>query len=165
MNHLDFGFLTEKIIFFYKVFKNEHPQYFFHLIPVRHSSYTSRNIHNICIFNLTQFFFPSTMPEWSKLDPGIRNSKSLSIFRKNISHFIWPASNSVYNCRHPNGVKFIKWLWLGLNHLRGHEFKHNFQNSIDPLCNRGQGMVLNTQLIFFSTVSCFLMKEAFSSAL
>ena len=26
---------------FYKVFKNEYPQYLFHLIPVRHSSHTS----------------------------------------------------------------------------------------------------------------------------
>ena len=32
-----------KLFLFYKVFKNEHPQYLFHLIPVRHSSHTSRN--------------------------------------------------------------------------------------------------------------------------
>ena len=36
-----------KLCLFYKVFKNEHPQYLFHLIPVRHSSHTSRNVHSI----------------------------------------------------------------------------------------------------------------------
>ena len=36
-----------KLCLFYKVFKNEHPQYLFHLIPVRHLSHTSRNVRNI----------------------------------------------------------------------------------------------------------------------
>ena len=35
---------------FYKVFKNEHPQHLFHLIPVRHSSHTSRNVYSISNF-------------------------------------------------------------------------------------------------------------------
>ena len=41
-----------KLCLFYKVFKNEHPQYLFHLIRVRHSSYTSRNVHIIPIFSV-----------------------------------------------------------------------------------------------------------------
>ena len=45
-----------KLCLFYKVFKNEYPQYLFHLIPVRHLSHTSRNVHNIPIFNVKQFF-------------------------------------------------------------------------------------------------------------
>ena len=36
-----------KLCLFYKFFKNEHPQYLFHLIPVRHSCHTSRNVHSI----------------------------------------------------------------------------------------------------------------------
>ena len=44
-------------------------------------------------------FFPSTISEWNKLVPPIRNSGSLSIFRKNILHFIRPAPNSIYNCQ------------------------------------------------------------------
>ena len=36
-----------KLCLFYKVFKNEHPLYLFHLIPVRHSSLSSRNVHSI----------------------------------------------------------------------------------------------------------------------
>ena len=53
---------------FYKVFKNKHPKNFFHLIPARHSSYTSRNVRSIPIFNVKyssfkNFFFLSTISE------------------------------------------------------------------------------------------------------
>ena len=77
-----------KLCLFYNVFKNEHPQYFFHLIPVRHSSHTSRNAHSIPILSVKHSFsknsfFLFTISEWNKLDLPILNSESLSIFRKN----------------------------------------------------------------------------------
>ena len=117
-----------KLCLFYKVFKNEHPQYLFHLIPVRHSSHTSRNVLSISFLSVKHSFFknsffPSTISEWNKLDPAIRNSESLSIFRKNILHFIRPAPNSIYNCHNPKGVKLITRLRLGLSHLREHKFQ------------------------------------------
>ena len=49
-----------KLYRFYKVFKNEYPQYLSHLIPVRHSSHTSRNVHNITIFNVKHKFFKNS---------------------------------------------------------------------------------------------------------
>ena len=138
-----------KLCLFYKVFKNEHPQYLFHLIPVRLSSHTSRNVHSIPFLSVKHrffqnSFFPSPIFEWNKLDPAIRNSESLSIFRKNILHFIRPAPNSIYNCHNPKGVKLITRLRLGLSHLRE---QHNFQHSINPLCNCGHD--INLQLIIF----------------
>ena len=141
-----------KLCLFYKVFKNEHPQYLFHLIPVRHSSHTSRNVHNIPILSVKHSFFknsffPSTISEWNKLDPGIRNSESLTIFRKNILHFIRPTPNSIYNCHNPKGVKLITRLRLGLSHLRGHKFKHNFEDSINPICSCGHDVESTTHFL------------------
>ena len=106
----------------HKVFKNGHPHYLLHLIPVRHSSHASKNIHSIAIFSLKHnffknSFFPSTISEWEKLDPAIRNSESLSILRKNILHFIRPAPNSIYNFHNPKGVKLITQIRFGLSHL------------------------------------------------
>ena len=49
--------------------------------------------------------------DYSKLDPAIRHSESLSIFGENILHFIRPAPNSIYNCHNPKGT-------LGLGHLK-----------------------------------------------
>ena len=115
--------MIQKTLPFYKVFKNEYPQY--------HSSHTSRNVRIIPIFNVKQSFFknslfPSTISEWNKMDPGIRNSESLSVFRKNILRFIRPAPNSNcfnskiinYNCNNPKGVKLKTRRRLGLSHLR-----------------------------------------------
>ena len=122
----------------YKVFENKHPQYLFHLIPVRYSSHTSRNVHRIPISRVKQFFqkpFSSTICGWNKLDKAICNSESLFLFRKNILHFIRPASNVIYNSHNPKVDKLITRLRLGMSHLREQKFKQHFQDLIDPICN------------------------------
>ena len=49
--------------------------------------------------------------------------------------FIRPKANSVFNCNSLKGLKFITKLRLRLSHLREHQFKHSFQDSINPLCS------------------------------
>ena len=49
--------------------------------------------------------------------------------------FIRPKRNSVFNCNSSKGLKFVTRLRLGLSDLREHKFKHNFQDSINPLCS------------------------------
>ena len=56
---------------------------------------------------------------------------------------------------------------IGLSHLREHKFKHNFQDSINPLCNCGHDiesatrfllhcpLFFNERSTFFSTLSSF----------
>ena len=72
-----------------------------------------------------------------KLAPDLRNSDSFSAFKKIILNFIRPSPNSIFNCHNPKALKFITRLRLGLSHLRYHKFKHNFQDSLNPLCNCG----------------------------
>ena len=91
---LDLERWYKKLCLFYKVFKNEHPQYFCHLIPVRHSSHTSRNAHIISILSIKHFFFLSTISECNKLAPSIRYCENLSIFRKKYSAF--PKTSSQF---------------------------------------------------------------------
>ena len=38
----------------------------------------------------------------------------------------------------PHRVKLLTRLWVGLSHLRKHKFRHNFQDSVDPICNFGR---------------------------
>ena len=45
-----------KLCLLYKIFKNEHPEYLFHLIFVRHTTYTTRNVHNLPIF-ISKYIF------------------------------------------------------------------------------------------------------------
>ena len=83
------------------------------------------------------FFFLSTIIDWKKLDHNIRNSNSFNIFRKSILKFIMKPANSLFNSHNLKGIQFIIRLRLGLSHLRGHKFKHDFQDSLNSFYNWG----------------------------
>ena len=93
-------------------------------------------------------FFPSAFIEWNKLDPILRNSKSISVFKEKILNFIRPSPNSFFDRHNPKGIKLITRLRLGLSHLREHKFKHGFQDTINRLCSCGQDIESSTQFFF-----------------
>ena len=131
-----------KLCYFYKIYNENSPDYLYQLIPPKKSSCTNRNADNIPFFNfvitfLKIHFFSSTIAEWNKLAPDLRNSGSFSAFKKSILSFIRPSPNSIFNCHNPKELKFITRLRLGLSHLCYHKFKHNFQDSLNPPCNCG----------------------------
>ena len=55
--------------------------------------------------------------------------------------------NSIYNIHNPLGVKYLTRLRIGFSHLKEHKFKHNFQDSIDPMCSCSSG--IETTIHFF----------------
>ena len=132
-----------KLCLFFKLKKNKHPSYLFDMIPKVLSTRTTRNYNNIPLFNVKHeyfrnSFFPSTVIEWNKLDNNIRNSESVSAFKKQILKFIRPSPNSTFNVHNLHGIKLLIRLRVGLSHLREHKFRHNFQYSLDPFCNCGR---------------------------
>ena len=48
--------------------------------------------------------------------------------------FIRPSANSTFHCHCPEGLKLITRLMLDLSHLRFYKFKHNFQDTLNPIC-------------------------------
>ena len=54
---------------------------------------------------LKNTFFPSTIIEWNKLDPEIRNSASFDSFKENIHKSIRPAPKGIFQCHNPKGIK------------------------------------------------------------
>ena len=62
------------------------------------------------------------------------------VFKSNILKFIRPSPNSVYNCHNPRGICLITRLRLSLSHLRGHKFKHGFEDTLNPLCSCGNNV-------------------------
>ena len=66
---------------------------------------------------------------------------------KKLLTFIRPMSNSIYNIHNPLAVKYITRLRIGFSHLKKHKFKHNFQDSIDPMCICSSGS--KTMIHFF----------------
>ena len=79
----------------------------------------------------------STISEWNNFDCKIRNSGSLSIFKKNLLNFMRPRANSIFNIHNLYGIKLLTRLQLGLSHLHDHKFKHCFQDTLNPLCDCG----------------------------
>ena len=133
--------------------------YLFKLIPVRSTPYATRAVGNIPLIKTKHnfsknYFFPSAIIEWNNLDPNLRNSKSISVFKEKKLNFIRPCPNSFFDCHNPKGIKLITRLRLGLTHLREHKFKHSFQDTINPLCNYGQN--IESSIHFFLHWSFFI---------
>ena len=150
------------------MFKNEHPKYPFNLIPVRSMPYATRTLGNIPLFKIKHnffknYFFPSAIIECNNLNPSLRNSKSISIFKEIILNFIRLSPNSCFDFHNPKRFKVITRLRLSLSHLREHKFKDSFQDTINPLCNCGQDIESPTH--FFLHCPFFINEDAFSSAL
>ena len=52
-----------------------------------------------------------------------------------VQKFIRPNAYDVYNIHDPIGLKFLIRLRLRLSHLREHKFRHNFLDTLNPLCS------------------------------
>ena len=131
-----------KLCTFYKIFKNQSPRYLYELLPIKTTPHNTRSSINLPLFHIRhnffkKLFFPSAVIEWNNLDLSIRNSESLSIFKKCILKFIRPSPSSTHNCFNTKGIKYLTRLRLGLSHLREHKFKHGFLDSLNPICNCG----------------------------
>ena len=80
-------------------------------------------------------FFPYCTIEWNKLGPNLRNSTSISMFKKGVLAFIRPKQCYIYNIIDPPGLKLLTRLRVNLSHLREHKFHHNFLDILNPLCS------------------------------
>ena len=85
-------------------------------------------------------FYPDSLCEWNKLDPEIRQSSSVSVFKKKLISPIRLPANSVYGIHIPKGVAHLTQLRVGLRKLNFHKFEHNFKDTINPLCPVNDGI-------------------------
>ena len=75
-------------------------------------------------------FFPSTIIEWNKLVPAIRNAESFGIFKSNILKFSRPTPSSFFNCcnhfiLHNHSPEHSKQNWLQINRDEWISFNRN----------------------------------------
>ena len=141
-----------KLCCLFKMINNQSSSYLFQLVPSQNTRYFARNSENIPQLRkkhdfFKNFFSPSTIEEWNNLDPHIKKSKSISIFKSNILKFIRPKPNNVYYCHNPKGIRLLTRLRLGLSHLREHKFKYSFQDCLNPLCFCGSEIETSTQYL------------------
>ena len=78
-------------------------------------------------------FYPNCLSEWEKFDPEIKQSCSVSAFKKQLSAISRPPKK-LGNIHDPKGLSILTLLRLGLTKLNFHKFKHNFSDTLNPLC-------------------------------
>ena len=67
--------------------------------------------------------------------------------KKQIFKFIRPRPNSTFNVLNPQEIKLLTRLQVRLSHLR-EQFRHNFQDSLDPFCNCSRHIETTINLFF-----------------
>ena len=55
--------------------------------------------------------------------------------KTNLIAFVRPKQCNIYNIVDPSGLKLLTRLRVNLSHLREHKFRHNFLNTLNPLCS------------------------------
>ena len=84
--------------------------------------------------------YPHCLLEWNKLDPQIRTSPTIGIFKKKLCAQIRPPANSVYGIHDPKGVANLTQLRVGLSKLNFHKFRHNFRDTMNQMCPINDGI-------------------------
>ena len=73
--------------------------------------------------------------EWNKLDSDINNIDSHAMLRQKLLTLTRPLGNDTYGIYDPLGGRLLNRLCLGFSHLREHKFRHNFVDTLNPLCS------------------------------
>ena len=79
-------------------------------------------------------FSPTTIRDLNMLEKDIKESVSLTIFKKKLLYKIRPKRKEYFGISNKNGTRYITLLRMGLSPLRGHKYNHNFQDTTNPFC-------------------------------
>ena len=137
---------SRRLVLFYKIINHLTPDYTRIPIPQRQASNYSlrRRATTGQIRARTErfksTFYPNCLSEWENLDPEIRESRSVNVFKKQLIGLIRPPAKSVYGIHDPKRLSILTQLRVGLSKLNFHKFKHNFRDTVNPLCLISDGI-------------------------
>ena len=137
---------SRRLILFYKMMNNLLPQYTMDPVPqLQQPHYSLRNPDVVGRIRartekFKSSFYPNCLVEWNELDLEIRLAPSVGIFKKKLISIIRPLAKSVFGIHDPIGLSYLTQLRVGLSKLCFHKFKHNFRDSINPMCPSNDGI-------------------------
>jgi hypothetical protein len=96
-----------RLVYFFNIVSGKSPDYLSSLLPVKQRSYDPVRCNLFRNFTshtdyFRNSFFPYCVSEWNKLGPVLRNSASVSIFKKGLLALIRPKQCSVFNIVDPS---------------------------------------------------------------
>ena len=129
-----------RMVFFYKIVKGFAPGYLTDYLPplTREGGRRERPYFEEQFFRTERYrasFFPYCVIEWNKLDRNLRDLPTVKQFKNALLAFLKPKITQIYSVLDNKGVIFLNRLRMGFSHLREHKFRHNFQDTQDPLCS------------------------------
>ena len=101
---------------------------------------TAKNIVKLTASRTVNFnnsFFPLCSQEWNNLSDDIKSLPSPISFKKALLSFVKTSENSVFAIHDNNGIKLLTRLRLNFSHLNEHKFRHNFLETLNPMCSCG----------------------------
>ena len=143
---LDLRRCSRRLALYYKIINHLTLGYTRSPIPQRHeSNYSLRRRAAILQIRarterFKSTFYPNCLSEWQKLDPEIREFRSVNFFKKQLLGLIRPPSKSVYGIHDPKRPSILTQLRVGLSKLNYHKFKYKFRDTLNPLCLVNDGI-------------------------
>ena len=137
---------SRRLTLFYKFVNDLSPEYTVDPIPPLHQSqYRLRDQDVIGRLRartdkFKSSFYPNCLSEWNKLEPELRLAPSVAVFKKKLLSIIRPPAKSVFGIYDPKGLSYLTQLRVGLSKLNFHKFKHNFRDTINPMCPTSDGI-------------------------
>ena len=137
---------SRRLTLFYKMLNRLTPEYAIDPIPhLQQSHYSLRNQDIIGQIRtrtekFKSSFYPDCLAEWNKLDAEIRSAPSVATFKKKLISIIRPPAKSVYGIHDPKALSYLTQLRVGLSKLSFLKFKHNFRDTINPMCPSNDGI-------------------------
>ena len=88
----------------------------------------------------------NNIPLYKKLE--LRLAPSVSVFKKKLLSIICPPAKSVFGIYDPIGFSLLTQLRVGFSKLNFHKFKHNFRDTINPMCPTSDGVEDTEHFLF-----------------
>ena len=85
-------------------------------------------------------FYPNCTSEWNKLHAEIRLAPSVAVIKTKLLSIIRPPAKSVIGIHDPIGLSYLSQRRVGLSKLNFHKFKHNFRDTVNPMCPTNDGI-------------------------
>ena len=120
----------------------------------------SLNTQTTCAIRYSNLYFQNTISEWNLLENKVRNSPSISHFKKNLLAITWPGKNPTYNTCDIQGMKLLTKPRVEFSALNGHRFKHNF-GCLSPICVCGTCTEDNEHFILHCPLYSILRQDLF----
>ena len=108
--------------------------------PIYQTRSTAKNIVKLTASRTVNFnnsFFPLCSQEWNNLSDDIKSLPLPISFKKALLSFVKSSENSVFAIHDDNGIKLLTRLRLNFSYLNEHKFRHNFLDTINPMCSCG----------------------------